>query len=225
MTSADHVFVASEINAASVVEASQISDLTAIFEPEVQVCWLPREPLGAIADYLDRASAPGRLRGTERQVIAAGTLPGFAGLPEAPGYADLRRDAAALIELFTTLLGCPGVGVRLEVLERAMCPRFHVDRVGIRLLCTYRGPGTEWLDERCADRRWLGLAGHGKDDAESGLIRDPAGIERAPTFAVALLKGSAWQGNAGRGAIHRSPAVPIEAAPRVVLALDAIWDD
>ena len=39
--------------------------------------------------------------------------------------------------------------------------------------------------------------------------------------AVALLKGSLWQGNAGRGIVHRSPAV--SQPPRILVALDAGW--
>jgi len=44
-----------------------------------------------------------------------------------------------------------------------------------------------------------------------------------PPFAVALLKGSLWQGNGGRGVIHRSPAVTPGETPRVLLAMDADW--
>jgi hypothetical protein len=112
--------------------------------------------------------------------------------------------------------------LRLEVIHRAMCPRFHVDRVGIRLLCTYRGPATEWLDDRFADRTRLGVNGHGLSDEESGLIRDPAAVHRVPPFAIVLLKGDLWPGNAEQGLIHRSPAPLDDEAPRVLVALDAI---
>lgn len=30
--------------------------------------------------------------------------------------------------------------------------RYHEDKVPLRLLCTYVGPGTEWLDDRHVDR-------------------------------------------------------------------------
>jgi hypothetical protein len=50
-----------------------------------------------------------------------------------------------------------------------------------------------------------------------------ARIEVIPPFAVALLKGSLWQGNGGRGVIHRSPAVTPGETPRVLLAMDADW--
>ncbi len=92
------------------------------------------------------------------------------------------------------------------------------------MLCTYRGPGTQWLDEGCADRAFLGSRSGGQPDDVSGLIRDTAGIHTAPSFAIVLLKGDRWQGNAGRGIIHRSPLVGGSEAPRVLVAIDAVWD-
>ncbi|MBL7650356.1 MAG: DUF1826 domain-containing protein, partial [Candidatus Hydrogenedentes bacterium] len=92
-----------------------------------------------------------------------------------------------------------------------------------RLLCTYRGPGTEWLDDATADRSKLGIGAGGLPDDQSGLLGSGTQIQRIPGFAVALLKGSLWQGNGRRGIIHRSPAVPADGFPRVVLAADGVW--
>jgi hypothetical protein len=144
-------------------------------------------------------------------------------LPDHPGRDALARDIGQLAELLGDLLDCPHIGLRLEVIDKAMCPRLHVDRVGIRLLCTYRGPGTEWLDDAAADRSKLGSGAGGLPDEQSGLLGTGTQIQRVPGFAVALLKGSLWQGNGGRGIIHRSPAVPADGFPRVVLAADGVW--
>lgn len=43
-------------------------------------------------------------------------------------------------------------------------------------------------------------------------------IERLATGAIGLLKGEAWEGNEGRGLVHRSPAPGDH--PRLVLALE-----
>ena len=104
-----------------------------------------------------------------------------------------------------------------------MCPRFHTDRVGIRLLCTYRGAATEWLDDVQADRSKLGGASSRLSDEASGLMRDPAQVGHAEPFDLVLLKGCAWPGNELKGAIHRSPAVPTHTAPRVLITIDALW--
>jgi len=196
--------------------AATLADLCAVFEPEVQVCVHPRPSHPGLAAALRgpglrswrglRASL--QLGGPRGRGLAALDLPPVAG----PGA--LREELAFLIELYGDLLGCPAVGLRIECLERAMCPLWHVDRTGIRLLCTWRGPGTEWLDDPGVDR--ASLAGGAVGHAPSGC---------AAPFDIVLLKGSAWQGNAGGGAIHRSPAVSAGSGPRVLVALDALWED
>jgi hypothetical protein len=184
------------------------ADLAAILEPGCSVAILRRRPQPDIAACLDAAAAADVLGGGFRITLAPGEAPYAALLPDAPGRDALVRELDAVAELYADLLGCPRIGLRWEVASAAMCPRFHTDRVGIRLLCTYRGPGTEWIDPAAADP--------GADIA-AGRIR------HAQPFDLVLLKGEAWPGHEGSGAVHRSPGVPREAAPRVLLALDAIW--
>jgi hypothetical protein len=45
------------------------------------------------------------------------------------------------------LFDLENVGVRLNVLAKTLCPRFHADKVPCRLITTYAGKGTEWLDK------------------------------------------------------------------------------
>lgn len=209
---------------ATVASCTEAADLGAIFADAVQLAVLPRAADTAITGYLAQAAGTGALGSGFRITLRPGERPALPGLPDRPGRERLADDLAALTELYGDLLGCAAVGLRLEVVGHAMCPRFHVDHVGIRMLCTYRGPGTEWLDEACAERAFLGARSGGLPDAVSGMIRDPAGIHAVPPCAIALLKGDLWQGNAGRGIIHRSPSVTAEQAPRVLVAIDAVWD-
>ncbi len=143
-------------------------------------------------------------------------------LPDIAGRDAFLADLDFLSTLYVDLIGCPQIGIRLEVLNAAMCPKFHVDKTGIRMLCTYVGQGTHWLDDAYADRSKLGIAAVKLDDSDSGLILNQCGVHEVPTFGIALLKGSLWQGNHMRGIIHRSPAI-INNQTRVLLALDAIW--
>lgn len=191
-----------------------------IFEPARQVVVVEREPCGEIEAYLD-AAVDTMGKGFRVSLEAGSPFP-LQWLLALPGREALATDMDFLIEAYSDLLGCPAVGVRLEVMRRPMCPRFHVDHTGIRLLCTYRGPGTEWLEESCADRSRLGSVAAGRQDEASGIVRNPDGIHRTPPWALTLLKGSRWHGNTGRGAIHRSPSVAAE-GHRVLLALDALW--
>jgi hypothetical protein len=172
------------------------ADLAAIFEPTVGVAVLRRRPCPEIRSFLDSATFRRFATGMST-VLRPGDGGIQAFLPDAPGRGALDADVSALGELYADLVGCPRIGVRLEVLERAMCPLFHSDRVALRLLCTYRGPVTQWLDA-------------------AGLI------DQAAPFDVVLLKGDEWPDRGG-GVRHRSPEVAPREAPRVLLAIDAVW--
>ena len=195
--------------------------LTHIFDPEIQLAqWRrPTEPL--VVDWL--AAHASDLGSGLRQMLTPGQQPDLGHLPAGAGRNALTADIALLAEMLCELLDAESIGFRLEVAGKAMCPRLHVDRVGIRLLCTYRGPGTEWVEDASVDRRFLGAASGGQPDETSGLLLAGHRIEAIPPFAVALLKGNLWQGNVGRGILHRSPAAATEQAPRILLAMDAGW--
>ena len=201
---------------AAVQRADTLADLTRIFMPETQICVHspPGSPnlLDALAGL--RASGWSGLRAVVRH--SADGVPDIDALALAPPVAHpaLRRELALLLELYGDLLGCAAIGLRIERLERAMCPRWHVDRTGIRMLCTWCGPGTEWLDAPGIDPRNL-----------SGSAAGAPATGQARPFDIVLLKGTAWQGNVAGGAIHRSPMVAPGSEPRILVALDALWDD
>lgn len=127
------------------------------------------------------------------------------------GYEGFITDVSWLVSAFACLLGARYIGLRLRVLEKAMCPRFHVDHVPVRLITTYAGIGSQWLREDAMDRRQLGT-----DTAE------PQDIQHMGSGEVALLKGEKWHGNEGFGLIHRSPQ-PAPGERRLILTLD--WLD
>lgn len=204
-----------------IVITPHLADVPQIFQPGVQLlCWQRPMPAG-VAAYLDSLAASGSLRLGYRGVLSAGEAPVLAAWPAGAGRQALQDDIALLADMYATLLGCAQVGWRVEVLDGSMCPRFHVDRTGIRLVCTWRGPGTEWLAAAAADRRFLGRGSGGLPDETSGLMRT-AKVGRSVAGEVVLLKGSQWQGNGDGGAIHRSPAVGGQ-PPRVLLVLDAMY--
>ncbi|MEO6546288.1 MAG: DUF1826 domain-containing protein [Nitrospiraceae bacterium] len=201
--------------------SSELLQLIDIFEAETQVVVVKREPDPVIDAYL--AAVAHRMGSGFRHALKTGAPVPHHLLPAHMGQEAFVADLNQLVGIFADLLDCPSIGLRLEVVNRAMCPRFHVDHVGIRLLCTYRGPATEWLEDTCADRSKLGPASPDDFDENSGVIMNPAGIHRATPYAIVLLKGSRWQGNESSGIIHRSPTIPSNTAPRVLLALDALW--
>ncbi|MCG8292852.1 MULTISPECIES: DUF1826 domain-containing protein [Pseudomonas] len=124
------------------------------------------------------------------------------------GYDGFVADVCWLVAAYTCLLGARRVGLRLRVLDSAMCPRFHVDHVPLRLLSSYAGAGSEWLEEAAIDR--------------SRLLGDQPSVDNIRRLAVgdvALLKGEKWHGNEGAGLIHRSPQASSNER-RLLLSLD-----
>jgi len=131
-----------------------------------------------------------------------------AGFSDLEGYEGFIADVSWLVSAFACLLGATRIGVRLRVLDKAMCPRFHVDHVPVRLITTYAGIGSQWLREDAMDRRNLARAEAEPQDCEQMLCGE-----------VALLKGEKWHGNEGFGLIHRSPQ-PTSGERRLILTLD-----
>ncbi|AYC34955.1 DUF1826 domain-containing protein [Pseudomonas cavernae] len=141
--------------------------------------------------------------------------PNLRGLADAyadlDGYAGFVADIAWLLRAYACLLDARRIGLRLRVLDKTMCPRFHVDHVPLRLITSYAGAGSQWLREGAMARARLG--------APAAEPQDAAGIEQLATGAVALFKGEKWLGNEGRGIIHRSPQ-PAAGERRLMLTLD-----
>ncbi|MCL7942452.1 DUF1826 domain-containing protein [Marinobacter sp. ATCH36] len=195
------------------ITGDQPECLTEIFRDEVNLAVWNRALHPRIAPFVEELTAwEGRLErfvSLSKGDSAETALPNWAmTIKGAEAWID---DANELIEMYRCLFEPETVGLRLHVLKGTMCPRFHVDRVPVRLLCTYRGVGTEWLPEGSVTR----------PDTPGPLpdqLVDPGSVGRLATGAVGLLKGEAWEGNEGRGLVHRSPSPGNH--PRLVLALD-----
>ncbi len=131
-----------------------------------------------------------------------------AALPQ-PAPIDLLLDVLHLARIFTHITRADRLRLRLEALDGPGCHRWHADAIGLRLLCTYRGPATEWL------------ALPGGAAAARLLPPGPApDAHRLATGEVALLKGEGFPGHAGQGCIHRAPPRTPGAPPRLLLCLD-----
>jgi hypothetical protein len=187
--------------------------LTEILADDVNLATWRRRLPAQVEDFAGLVLGLGSLLADERVVEVderqAPVLPGL--LREASdlhGYEGFVADVVWLVEAFTCLLGARRIGLRLRVLEGAMCPRFHVDHVPLRLLTTYAGAGSEWLEEGRLDRARLQVEHAPVDN-----------IRRLSAGEVAVLKGEKWLGNEGRGLIHRSPLTSA-GERRLLLSLD-----
>ncbi|HEY7775878.1 MAG TPA: DUF1826 domain-containing protein [Kineobactrum sp.] len=196
--------------------------LTGIYEPEVNLAVWRRGPQPAVS-----AHCRNLLQG--RHLLALRTTVGVdalritpeATLPAAIAQVPLGTDILLLVDMFACLFELKQVGLRLRVLDHAMCPRFHVDRVHCRLLATYGGEGTQWLRYGALSQPWRDLLAAAEQGTASATAELDTCTESLDCLDVALLKGEAWPDNTGHGLVHRSP----QTAPgdkRLLLTLDII---
>lgn len=134
---------------------------------------------------------------------------------------EVSEDIALLVDMFCYLFELKQAGMRLKVLDRAMCPKFHVDKVPCRLVTTYQGIATQWLPHELVDQTKLGWGCDGLPDSESGLYQSESDIQQLDCGDVALIKGTLWEGNENAGLVHRSPGL-IANEKRLILTLDFI---
>lgn len=192
-------------------ESTQV--MTEILQDDVNLAVWRRHLPAQIEDFALLALSLGKPLADQRMIevddaqptVLQGLLPGATDLQ---GHEGFCADVAWIVDAYACLLGARRVGLRLRVLDNPMCPRFHVDQVPVRLLCTYAGHGSEWLQAGAADL--LGLAS----------TPEPVdNIHRLQAGDVALLKGEKWLGNEGAGLIHRSPSSQ-PGERRLLLSLD-----
>lgn len=116
----------------------------------------------------------------------------------------LVEDIAAMAYIFGSIMDTPYVRLRLDVINTNACRKFHIDRIKARLICTYRGTGTQYGASEFGD--------------------DPKCIFTTPTGSAILLRGSLWKASAVPKLLHRSPPIEGTGETRLVLVLDPIMD-
>lgn len=126
------------------------------------------------------------------------------GTPAGTGRERLVEDAAALSGIFASLTRARWLRLRFDVVTTDACRRFHIDTVATRLICTYRGTGTQY-----------GISTDGTA---------PKRIFTVPAFAPILLRGTLCPRRPASGLLHRSPPIQGTGETRLVLVLDAVDD-
>lgn len=134
--------------------------------------------------------------------------------PGQAGALVLADDIADQIEGWALVSEGTRCHLLLERIDSDQCMKFHTDRVGIRLLCTYRGPGTWWVPNHLARRDLLGIGTENLD-----IVPHADDIREVPTSAIALLKGDAYD-RYDVGIIHRSPPIAALGLVRLLLRID-----
>lgn len=147
-------------------------------------------------------------------------------VPNAPGnvtdsLSALAKDVREIAECFSTITGRTHVRLRFEKVEDDGCALFHVDTLPLRMLCTYSGPGTQWVEEENVRRDQLGSRGRTIEEANAAIVIDPTHVHTAPCWHVLAFKGRMWDGHAHQdGLVHRSAPVRHPRDHRLRLTVD-----
>jgi len=196
----------------------------AVFDPTVNLYIWQRPPRFSdmLEDWIAQAPVSVELAIADSGDARRGLAEALAHWPgaEHPDFADWVADMGLLTERFRALINRAAVRLRLETVVDDDCALFHVDKHVVRLLCTYAGPGTQWLPDSVVDRSQLGLQDR-SITAANNAIGPSSAIQEIPTGSVALLRGEAEPGREGRGIVHRSHPLRTR-KQRVRLTLDRL---
>lgn len=183
--------------------------LSAIHKPGCAAAIWQRQPLPAFQNWID-ALPEDQLPRTrtilrpERVAEALETLTEACGTPAGPECDMMIGDIAAMAAIFADVIKAPYLRLRLDVVTTNACRKFHIDALTARLICTYRGTGTQY--------------GTSQDGT------DPRRIFTAPTGAPMILRGTLWPERPASGLLHRSPPIEGSGETRLVLVLDPVAD-
>ena len=160
-------------------------------------CWLANLPEDALPT--GRVILPKRAVGE-----TVGHLCDMYGLPNGEQRAWLEADITEMAQMFAELMQTNYLRLRLDKVRTNACRRFHIDAITARLVCTYRGTGTQY--------------GISVDGAE------PKRVFTVPTGAPILLRGTLWPTDPPSGILHRSPPIEGTGETRMVLVIDPVFD-
>ncbi len=183
--------------------------LSAIHSLDCAAAIWPREPLHSFQSWIDRL-APEQL--PKARVIlrpehvrdAASQICDLCGTPDCAERGLLVDDVAALAHIFAELMRVQFVLMHFDVVATDTCRKFDTGAVAARLICTYRGTGTQYRLSSEADV------------AER--------IFTVPTGSPILLRGALCPKSPESGLLHRSPPIEGTGETRLVVSLDPVTD-
>lgn len=199
-----------EIKEDSAISLAETPDqLSAIHHPDCAAAIWCRHPLQSFQlwlDSLDPEQLPKARLILRPEAVrdAVSRICETYGTPDSAERNRLVDDIAALSDIFADLMRTKWLRLRLDVIKTNACRRFHIDAVTARLVCTYRGTGTQY--------------GISINEAE------PDQVVTVPTGAPILLRGTLWPEDPKSGLLHRSPPIEGSGETRLVLVLDPVAD-
>ncbi|MEM9309939.1 MAG: DUF1826 domain-containing protein [Pseudomonadota bacterium] len=129
----------------------------------------------------------------------------LAGYPETAERRTLIDDIVDLAARYSAVMELEAVSVRLAIVTTDSCRKFHADYVKARLITTYVGTGTQWIDA--------------EDTARVARAEEPQRVHTLGAGHVGLFKGKL---STEAPAIHRSPPIAGKGERRLMLVLDPV---
>jgi hypothetical protein len=187
----------------------EIAELPKFLEKDCAALLWQRQVPAALRTWLEQLNPDllprGRLILQPRAIAEAlAHLGDMSGLPKSKERTWLEDDITQLAAAFSELLDAPYLRLRLDVVTTNACRKFHMDAISARLICTYRGTGTQYGQSVGGDT--------------------PAPIHTVPTGSPFLMRGSLWPTEPNFGFVHRSPPIEGTGETRLVLVLDPVFD-
>ena len=128
----------------------------------------------------------------------------ISGVEDVPERAWLEQDISDLAARFAQMMRVNYLRLRLDAITTNACRKFHIDAIYARLICTYRGTGTQY-----------GISTDGSD---------PKRVFTVGTGAPMVLRGTLWPQDPPSGLLHRSPPIADTGETRLVLVFDPVFD-
>ena len=128
---------------------------------------------------------------------------------------QLRSDILALLEQFEKVTSASDFRLYLATIKSNMCRKFHTDINDLRMLCTYRGPGTLWLTEDNINRESEDCC-----DDDDCLVIEKSKIQQTKEGSVVILKGALYPKEGTSPILHRSPTIEEGGIRRLMLRID-----
>lgn len=199
--------IQSIVAAPMVVASREPEGLKAIHRDECAASIWMREPSAAFQNWIDMLD-PQKL--SRARIIlqpdavqdAMTQICQQFGTPDCAEREQLIGDTAALAMIFADLMDTSYIRFRLDAVDTNACRKFHIDALTARLICTYRGTGTQY-----------GVGDHGVDPEEFATL---------PNCCPIVLRGTQWPITATPGLLHRSPPIEGTGETRLVLVLDPV---
>ena len=186
-----------------------IEGLHAVNQPLVPAAIWRRTPLSKFQTWID--SLPEKELPSARISLpidaiqrALTEVMQISGMPACVQREMLIDDIAALANVFAEINQTMFLRLRLEAITGNACSKFHIGAVTTRLVCTYRGPGTQYC--------------FSADGTSSTNIFD------VPTSSPIVMRGTLWPTKERSGFLHRSPPIEGSGKTRLLLVLDPISD-